>query len=197
MGLDSVEIVVRIEEYFGISIPDAEAAQISTVQGLVDAVFSKVSVHPNARCKSQMLFYKLKNFFLDNYNLGKNEIMPEAKIADLMTQNLAKTWEDLQRHLKVNLPALTDLDLHSAKATGINIWGMKMGRGKSSVTVTTIGELIDWILARNYKALIDPNNLFNKRDIENVVVGIVSDSVGISVNEIKLRHSLTGDLGMD
>lgn len=36
MGLDSVELLVEIENYFSIEIPDTEAAEIFTVQNMVD-----------------------------------------------------------------------------------------------------------------------------------------------------------------
>ena len=32
MGLDSIELVMEIENYFGIQIPDAEAEKIYTIQ---------------------------------------------------------------------------------------------------------------------------------------------------------------------
>jgi acyl carrier protein len=52
MGLDSVEILVRVEKYFGISIPDREAEKILTVQEFADCVFTKVTVNPTEKCKS-------------------------------------------------------------------------------------------------------------------------------------------------
>lgn len=38
MGLDSVELVMEIEKYFDIRIPDPDAEKIPTVQNMVDAV---------------------------------------------------------------------------------------------------------------------------------------------------------------
>ncbi|MEV4885304.1 hypothetical protein MRBLMN1_003840 [Chitinophaga ginsengisegetis] len=38
MGLDSVDLLVAIENYFGIQIPDTEAQEIFTVQNMVDVV---------------------------------------------------------------------------------------------------------------------------------------------------------------
>jgi acyl carrier protein len=31
MGLDTVELIIRVEEHFGIEIPNAEAAKLETV----------------------------------------------------------------------------------------------------------------------------------------------------------------------
>ena len=41
MGLDSVELVMEIENYFGIRIPDSEAEKIYTIQIMVDKWASK------------------------------------------------------------------------------------------------------------------------------------------------------------
>lgn len=48
MGLDTVELVMAIEEHFKIAISDAEAARITTPAILIDYVFAKVS-KPDAK----------------------------------------------------------------------------------------------------------------------------------------------------
>ncbi|GAA4338049.1 hypothetical protein [Flaviaesturariibacter amylovorans] len=47
MGLDTVELIVRIEQHFAICIPDAEAERIATVQDLADAVLRHSGPPPN------------------------------------------------------------------------------------------------------------------------------------------------------
>lgn len=37
----------------------------------------------------------------------------------------------------------------------------------------------------------------NKGDVEKIIIGIVSDSSGIPVDEIKLEHRICYDLGID
>ena len=37
-SLDSVEIMMVVEEEFGITVPDEEAAKISTIQDIIEAV---------------------------------------------------------------------------------------------------------------------------------------------------------------
>lgn len=44
MGLDTVEIVLRTEEVFGVDLPDDECAQIITVGDLYRAVLSKLNL---------------------------------------------------------------------------------------------------------------------------------------------------------
>jgi len=46
MGLDAVEVVMAIEEHFGISLSDADAARCVTPAILIDLVLAKVSEAP-------------------------------------------------------------------------------------------------------------------------------------------------------
>ena len=64
MGLDSVELIIRIEEHFDIAIPDKEAAQIETVQELANCAYASMITNPTIKCRSQILFYKLRKYFI-------------------------------------------------------------------------------------------------------------------------------------
>lgn len=44
MGLDTVEIILRTEEVFGISLPDNDCAQVRTVGDLYRLVLDKVGL---------------------------------------------------------------------------------------------------------------------------------------------------------
>ena len=57
MGLDSVELLISFEDKFGVSIPDAEAENIATLQQMADSIFEKVKLRPNDKCLSQIVFY--------------------------------------------------------------------------------------------------------------------------------------------
>jgi hypothetical protein len=197
MGLDSVELLIRIEKYFDIAIPDQEAGKIVTVQDFVDCVYKKVSLHPTGKCKSQILFYKLRNYFIVNHQRRKNEITPDLKIRDLVTADLAKTWADLEQYLRIELPTLSELDLNPEQEKDVKIFGLTWRTKPAPVAAGTVGQLVDWSLAMNHETLIDPQRLFDKDDIERIIIGIISDSVGTPVNEIKLEHQICYDLGID
>ena len=63
MGMEGVEIVMAVEETFGISIPDDVAQQILTVRQLVDYVTTQVATAPEPVCITQRLFYQLRRGF--------------------------------------------------------------------------------------------------------------------------------------
>jgi hypothetical protein len=53
------------------------------------------------------------------------------------------------------------------------------------------------MLSTNHQKFLDVNALCSKRDIEMIIIGIVSESVGIPVTELRLTHRITNDLGID
>lgn len=197
MGLDSVELLINVEKYFDIAIPDPEAAAIVTVQNFIDCVYAKVSLNPTEKCKPQILFYKLRHYFVANHLGRKNDITPDLKIRDLIKTDLHETWAGLERHLKLDLPTLSELGLSPEPEIRKGIFGIKFRIKPNPVTEGTLGHLVNWSLSRNYGTLISPRHLFDKGDIERIVIGIISDSVGIPVHEIKLEHKICSDLGID
>ncbi|WP_299332849.1 hypothetical protein [uncultured Psychroserpens sp.] len=47
MGLDTVELIMMVENHYDIEIPDNEAANLATVQHLVDFVFDTIKHDSN------------------------------------------------------------------------------------------------------------------------------------------------------
>jgi hypothetical protein len=197
MSLDSLAILVSVEEHFGITISDAEARNILTVQDLADCAFAKVTIDPTEKCKSQLLFYKFRSYFVEKHQIKGDQVRPDTRIEGLIRGDLRELWMDLSKYVKLNLPSLTDLDIHPEKDKDIKIFGLKVWTRRPPLIKSTIGELVNWTLSKNYSAWFDPKSLLNKSDVEKVVVGIISESVGIPVEEIQLKHRITYDLGID
>ncbi|WP_299619208.1 phosphopantetheine-binding protein [uncultured Tenacibaculum sp.] len=195
MGLDSVELIVTVEKTFKIDIPDQECEQIYTVQDLINAVTKRISHQNNTR--KELLFNRIKNAILETTSstatIGlKTPIMDVFKLS-----NLAFQWKDLERSLQLTLPELVPLDFNDKLDTHVKVLGLKIFKRKSPITKGNIGELIDWIISLNYQKIIDISGLISEYDIQRIVIGIVSDCVGLPVNEIELHHAMTTDLGID
>lgn len=63
VGLDGVEILMKVEETFGVELTDEEAGTCVTPDDIVKWVTSKVPVAPTDHCPSQRLFYTLRRGF--------------------------------------------------------------------------------------------------------------------------------------
>ena len=63
MSLDTVALIVDTENHFGVTFTNAETEQIFTVQQFIDVLYTKIQRSPGMRCKSQILFYRLREYF--------------------------------------------------------------------------------------------------------------------------------------
>lgn len=107
MGLDSVEIVVKIEETFGINIPDKEAEQIITVGDLHNAVWRHLEGRYSDRCKSQSIFYTLRQSFYDTFNYPKKDFRLESSPENIFPkENRRQIYFDFARNNNLTLPEL-------------------------------------------------------------------------------------------
>jgi acyl carrier protein len=197
MGLDSVELLMSVEDKFGISIEDSEAENIATVQHLADTVYSKIIVNPTDKCLTQILFYQIRKAF-QNLNLTESEIMPKSKISDLLTKSELKTnWNRLEKEIELKLPELVAMDFNPKLDSHVKIFGIKTIKRNTPVTKGTLRELIDWTISLNFEKTIDIQKITDKYEVERIIAGIISENMGIPISEIELRHTITNDLGID
>jgi acyl carrier protein len=197
MGLDSVELLMSVEDKFGISIEDSEAENIATVQHLADTVYSKIIVNPTDKCLTQILFYQIRKSF-QNLNLTESEIMPKSKISDLLTKSELKTnWNRLEKEIELKLPELVAMDFNPKLDSHVKIFGIKTIKRNTPVTKGTVRELIDWTISLNFEKTIDIQKITDKYEVERIIAGIISENMGIPISEIELKHTITNDLGID
>jgi len=80
MGLDSVEILMKVEQTFGISIPGEEAEKIITVGDFHNAVWRHLEGKHSDKRKSQSILFKLRQSLLDTFNLSTKDVKPGSCI---------------------------------------------------------------------------------------------------------------------
>ncbi|WP_026977592.1 phosphopantetheine-binding protein [Flavobacterium tegetincola] len=197
MGLDSVELLMSVENKFGIRIEDSEAEKIATVQDFADCVYSKISLNPTDKCLTQIVFYRIRKAF-QNLNLTELEIKPTSKISDLLTQSELKiNWNRLEAELGLKLPELVAIDFNPNLNSHVKIFGIKTIKRNTPVTKGTVKNLIDWTISLNFEQIIDIQKIKNKYEVERIISGIISENMGIPISEIELKHTITNDLGID
>src|SRR5690554_582910 len=197
MGLDSVELLMSVEDKFGIRIEDSEAEKIYTVQNFVDSVYSKIITNPNEKCLTQIVFYRIRKA-VRNLKLTDKEIKPGTKITELLSQTeLKEKWHLLKTEIGLELPELVALDFNPELGSHVKIFGIKTIKRTTPVSSGTIRELIDWTIALNEEKLIDIEKITNKYEVERIIIGIINKNMKIPISEIKLEHSITNDLGID
>lgn len=197
MGLDSVELIMTIEDKFGISIPDAECEQILTVQQMADSVFEKIKLKPNEKCLSQIVFYKIRRAF-EKFGNEKQNITLNTKMSDLLNKaDLKNDWTRLGIRIGLKIPDLVDLDLDKTLNKEVKFLGFKIFDRTEPVAENSLRKFTDWIISMNYEQLISIENISSKYEIERIICGITEYNTGVPISEIELYHSFTNDLGID
>lgn len=108
MGLDAIEIVMDVEEHFGITIQDAEAEQIRTVGQFVALLHDRVSAAHETPCPTLPAFLKLRTLLRDITGNDTFRMRPCQLIAD----RLNATY---RRHLWGRLPELLGSPPHALR----------------------------------------------------------------------------------
>jgi len=106
MGLDSVEIIMEIEQTFGIAIPDAEAEKIITVGDLLQVVQSKLQHQSVDGCLHQIVFFRLRKALKEQL-FSEAHISLETDLNALMPKTDKRlAYEQLKATTRFELPAL-------------------------------------------------------------------------------------------
>jgi len=90
MGLEGVEIVIKVEQTFDIAITDSEAEKIATPGQLIELVMSKVGRTDHAACLTQRAFHCLRASLMRQLGYKRNQIKPETLLEDLFPRSNRK-----------------------------------------------------------------------------------------------------------
>ena len=136
MGLDSVEILMKVEDTFGIKIPDREAEQILTVGDFHNAVWRNLSGKHSDKCKSQNLFYKLRKSFAETYNFSPRQLKLDTSPNDIFPKtNRRQVYLSFSDTTNLKLP---DLALTKPWTTLLSTFGFAMIIGGLATSLVLI-----------------------------------------------------------
>ncbi|WP_438425454.1 phosphopantetheine-binding protein [Aquimarina macrocephali] len=197
MGLDSVELLMSFEDKFGISIPDAEAENIATVQQMADSIFEKIKLKPNNKCLSQIVFYRIRRAF-EEFGNEKMDVTPNTKMSDLLSKtDLQSDWTRLEIKIALKTPKLVDLDFNKTLNKEVRFLGFKIFDRTEPVAENTLRKFTDWVISMNSDELISIEDISSKYEIERIICGMIEYQIGVPLSEIEMHHSFTNDLGID
>ncbi len=64
MGLDTVELIMRFEDEFDISISDADASQLGSPEMLLEYLAMRMGAPPGGHCRTLRVFHRLRRALL-------------------------------------------------------------------------------------------------------------------------------------
>lgn len=83
MGLDTVELIVKVEKTFSISISNKEAEKISTVGDLYNCVWANLTkVNRSEGISREEMENQIPKIIIDHAGMEPHEVHPQAKFTD-------------------------------------------------------------------------------------------------------------------
>lgn len=100
MGMDGIELVMKVEGHFGIVIRDDEAVEMSTVGDLVACIQSRIEATTSVPFLSMKCFFSLRRLIRDTTGDTGFRMRPAESVADrLSTSELVLLWKQLAETL--------------------------------------------------------------------------------------------------
>lgn len=87
MGLDTVELVLSVEQVFDIELPDEEAEKIDTVGKLHQYVVSELRRLNRPNVNEHIVFDQLKTIICSQLGVKPERVIPEARFAQDLGAN--------------------------------------------------------------------------------------------------------------
>jgi acyl carrier protein len=108
MGLDGVELVMDLEETFGITIADAEAQECITPAAIIEMVLAKLQLGDERVCMSQRAFYQLRKGLTQAMGVSRRNVTLDTDVRSLAAARPERiVWEDLKKSVQArSWPAL-------------------------------------------------------------------------------------------
>jgi hypothetical protein len=142
MGLDSVELLIDIENTFQITFTNTEAEKIATVGAMYEKILEKIDYDKHNKCNSQVMFYKFRQLLSYHCKINKNEITPKTKLQDLFNIiTIKQKWKDIQNDLYFKIPDLQRSKILQTSLLVLTIFG----------GFTTLGLFSDLIIDSSIK----------------------------------------------
>ena len=181
MGLDTVELVMEIEDEFGFQMSDHDAELIQTCGQLSAYVVARVKPDPLGRtlCPTARAFYFLRRELMAQVPLPKRSLRPGTKLRDVLTEPYRCRWPTVARHVGLE-------DFYS--------FG---GRSEAffPAAFTRLGDLARKIaLPKTY--LIPDLSGSIEQGVWERVQKIVSEQTGVAIDEIHPHTHFIRDLNM-
>lgn len=105
--MDGVELIMKVEQAFGISIANTEAERMYTVGQMHDLVWSKVQHMPSLRCNSQHVFYRLRQTLADRFDIPQASLKLNTSLNESFPRdNRREKYGVLGDLMELDLPGL-------------------------------------------------------------------------------------------
>ena len=164
MGLDGVELVMAWEESFGITITDADAAQLRTPRLAMDLIHRKLAtdgVPGPGGCLTQRAFHRLRRAMQTAFAVPRAQVRPGTPLDALLPAGKRRErWQLLQVH------------------TGLASFP-KLFFGRLPFGCSTVGELATRLAARQPNSFRRSDEPWTRAQVRSLVRLLIVEQLGI------------------
>jgi hypothetical protein len=221
MGLDGVELVMEIEDHFGIEIPDSDAEGLRTVGGIHAYLCARLKGRPASRepCASRATYVRLRDALRVTLGIDPNRLRPSARISDVVRPRILNEHiAQMEAMLGLRLPIV--MVMPRAFLVGTAVAVLAIGSWQGAVVGFIAGFLILLIgaavsnagparvrisssdtvrhlvrLTHRINGLPD-STTWTDRKIWDSVTLLVSNQFGVAAASLRPETDLLYDLGM-
>lgn len=104
MGLDGVELVMEIEDRYGIRLPDKACGEVRTVADVAALIVAHLPKY-EGRCPTARAFYEFRQCAMTHGKVMRQAVRPKARLDELFTWGRWGRW----RAMRAANPALPGL----------------------------------------------------------------------------------------
>ncbi|GAB2825112.1 acyl carrier protein [Ferruginibacter profundus] len=195
MGLDSVELILEVENHFSISIPDREAEKAYTVGKLVDCVANILAVKSYDFTLREKIFSLFKTE-LQSQRKDFVDFVISSKVADNLDIRDKCLIQAIESKLNLKLPGIYFKPENSNRILG-NVKHWLTMIDDIDFDKITWKKFIDITLAKNLNSNALTIEYKSKYEIYIAIMRITVDKIGVDYSEIGIEKIFTDDLGID
>ena len=183
MGLDTVELVTRIEETFGIDIPDETASRLATPDDVAEYILTRVEVSAEPLpCLTQKAFHLLRRGFTRTLHVPPKAFTLDASLTDLLPDDWPdEAWERVGRDV------------------GLKEWPSlfrpRWLRSFLPHDCRSVRDLIDYVLAHDHRSVKGGERRWTRGQVKDVLWRVIADETG--VQDFTGASHFVYDMGLD
>src|SRR5258707_1125929 len=124
MGLDSVELVMALEEGFGVVVTDAEAEACVTPAAVIEIISGKLRASDERVCVSQRAFYLLRKGLPQTLGISRRSVTLSSDVRSLAA---GRSQREIWNNLKTAVQARSWPALARPKCIIAGVWLLSVG----------------------------------------------------------------------
>ncbi|MGI5818484.1 MAG: hypothetical protein ACOX9R_10370 [Armatimonadota bacterium] len=142
MGLEGVELMLAVEDEFGIRVPEERAQEMETVRDLYDYIVETlISARPGV-CPSMFVFYRMRRALAESLGMDRRSITPDSDFRELLAESTRpRHWERMRDEVGLSI---VDLALPAREARIARIAGTALLWAAVVIILAVASALAGW-----------------------------------------------------